>query len=74
MNKYEVTYKGKTRYYRADTAIQAVDKFERQNKVVVSIKVVDAETRGERSASGYVKIDELGAAPIEWVEMSLVEA
>ena len=66
--KYQVEYKGKIRRYHGASAMQAMEAFERQNHIQVTVKMVDAATRGRNVAAGYV----LGDAPMvygEWVEM-----
>ena len=68
---YQVKYKGKTRRYKGETALQAMEAFERQNHLQVKVKLVDADTRGRNVVAGYV----LGDAPQvygEWVEMAKV--
>lgn len=71
MNKYNITFNGRERVYRGNSAMQAMEHFERQNHVTVCIKTIDAVSRGEKVAAGYV----LGDAPQtyrEWVEMAMV--
>lgn len=69
--EYQVEYKGKTRRYKGESALQAMAAFERQNHLQVTVVMVDPTTMGGRVAAGYV----LGDAPQvygEWVEMAKV--
>ena len=70
MNRYECDYNGKIRRYTGVNAMEAVDKFARQNHITVSVSVVDRETMGMLFARGwaYKGDNDIG----EWVDMSIV--
>lgn len=54
MNKYKINYKEKTRFYWGEDTYEAIEKFERQNKVEVKVNMIDADTRGRCWAFGYI--------------------
>ena len=57
MNKYKIIYNDKIRFYWAEDTYEAIEKFERQNKVKVTVKMIDADSRGRCWAFGYILND-----------------
>lgn len=52
MNRYECDYNGNIRRYTGVSAMEAIEKFSRQNHVEVSVIGVDRETKGIQYARG----------------------
>jgi hypothetical protein len=72
MNKYETSYNNITRTYKANSAMQAIEKFERQNHVTVSVIMIDPDTQGTKYAAGWVQ-SKTYLNPAEWIEMHICD-
>jgi hypothetical protein len=71
MNRYECDYNGKIRHYTGVSAMEAIEKFSRQNHIEVSVIGVDRETKGIQYARGWSYKDDRRIG--EWVDMRIVE-
>lgn len=69
MEKYQIEYNGGTRIYRGWSALEAIERFDRQNHVTTHVMAIDPETKGEHHAAGWA----YGAkGRQEWVEANKV--